>query len=341
MKRKKVIIMLLLCLLTLARSTKIYAYEDETTINVVVNGDKTSREYLRYMIYVSDNENKTNVVYDKFYSNVTTIYINGETYIYGEGTDIIEPYFDEDNSAYISTQSFGEIIVTQTIRIVKGETDNVNDTVLVSYDVQSLSDTSQAHKDNVDSQNDNNYVGLRVMEDIMINNDDKCDITVDDIPITNETIFETENLTYSWAVSSTEKDNIAYTGSVWNSENPYDSVTFANWDSVYETYWHYVPNNSIVISDAAVCYEWNERELASGSTISFSVNNNILVDRKVAGTISIDVKEDNNSKDTSKNNFLNKIVTNDKTPFVIVLVVAILSIGIFFVLSKKRQMGDK
>lgn len=328
---KKILLCLTVVILTFVNIETIYAQDKTTTINVVVDGDENSYEYLRYKIYVTENSGEVNLFYEKFFSSISTICINGEEFIYGEGEDIVKPYYDDETNSYISSQSFSNINVVQSIKIVNQDN---KDSIVVSYDVS-----------NAATEDDNKVlVAIRVMQDVSISDNDKCNIQVDKSIVTNESQFEYDNLGANWGISSSEDSNIYYYSKPYNGQNPYDQLVFANWGSMYEEYWNYIPDNSKTIDDTAVSYIWKEKEILPGETVNYSIANYIKADTDITGTISIEVINDNHGvteKDKQQNN---SILTGDNIPFFIVTVLLVIASGTFYVLRKggrKKENENK
>ena len=91
-------------------------------IRLTVEQDSDQSEYLRFCLDTNNGQTSTkdddqkNLTYKNFYSGYTTLNINGENYIYGEGTDTREPAYDASTGSHTSSQKFGDVEIQQTCK---------------------------------------------------------------------------------------------------------------------------------------------------------------------------------------------------------------------------------
>ena len=213
-----------------------------------VEGDKEQGEYLRYHLNttggqtVTQDDDEKNLTYQNFYSGYTTININGQEYIYGRGTDVSEPEYKVSEKSHISSQKFGDVVIEQRLSFVEGFTPGYEDMLKITYKVVSAGEGEN--------------VGVRILIDPMLDKDDAVTITADDVNIMNESIFN-EKLPKVWRAENTDNSNISAYGRFDNVSMSPDSVTYANWNNVYDCVWGYKPDINKIINDAAIAIEWN------------------------------------------------------------------------------------
>lgn len=228
---------------------------ENSFISLSVEQDKKEGEYLRYRLSTTggktnnDEDDNKNITYRNFYSGYTTLCINGSYYIYGRGEDVCEPKYDIENRCHVSAQKFGDVIIEQKLSFAEVYTPEYEDMLKISYRV-------------IDA-GENTAVGVRLLIDPMLSDDDIPYAAVNDIQISNEAVFNGE-LPDSWKVTSRNNNKIAAFGKTSAEENAPDSLIFADWGKLYDTMWDYTPDISSVLTDTAVAVIWNPEENVSG-----------------------------------------------------------------------------
>lgn len=228
-----------------------------------VEQDSNEGEYLRFNLetVVGDEnnleDNEKSLLYSNFFSGYTTIHYDGQEFMYGRGTDIIKPYYNSETKEYISNQKFGNLLVEQKLSFCKGFTEGYDDMLKVVYSV-------------TNEDENNSLVGVRLLIDPMLDNDDKCKVEIDNVSFTNEARFFSDNIPQKWSVKSSDESIIAF-GKIDNGVGtPVDSLVFANWNSLYDNRWIYDVDTSVVNNDCAIALSWNDNEIKSGETKNYT-----------------------------------------------------------------------
>ncbi|MDO5561125.1 MAG: hypothetical protein Q4F95_16225, partial [Oscillospiraceae bacterium] len=284
MKYKKVLslILTLAALGSAASGAAVFASENDAAVydcsmenafvKLSVEQDKTQGEYLRYGLDTvkgqlsNDNDDNKNLTYANFFSGFTTLNINGQNYVYGRGTDESEPYFDASDRCHVSSQKFGDVVIEQKLSLAEGFTPGCDDMLKVSYTVLDASE--------------NDRIGIRVLIDPMISDDDKAKLRTGKTDILKEAVFSNENIPSHWAADFSGSQDISAYGKVNSGENAPDSLIFANWDSLYDSVWNFSPDIDKEISDAACALKWEPEDNAAGKEYCayYGVKNSALAD---------------------------------------------------------------
>ena len=319
MKKKKAMLITAAVLAAQVMSIPVYAAENNVSINeesmyndylnICVENDSSQSEYCRFVIRTKEgslstnNDNDKKLTYSNFYSSYTTININGEDYIYGEGEEIQEPVFDKETKSSISIQKFGDIEITQFLRFVNGFTDKYNDMVEISYEIKNTS-KEEAN------------VGIRVMIDAMPGDDDKGTIKVNSSEYEKEFELKDEDVTKEWSVFSNNDNEIeAYGKASSNTDVIPSKIQFANWNNLYDNRWDYSVNYDEANEDSAIAIVWNDVNIESGEKKILSTcygvrnvdetpkeeeNNNKEEDNKQEDNKQDDNKQEDNKQENNK-----------------------------------------
>jgi len=319
MKKKKAMLITTAILAAQVMSIPVYAAENNVSINeesmyndylnICVENDSSQSEYCRFVIRTKEgslstnNDNDKKLTYSNFYSSYTTININGEDYIYGEGEEIQKPVFDKETKSSISIQKFGDIEITQFLRFVNGFTDKYNDMVEISYEIK-----------NTGKEEAN--VGIRVMIDAMPGDDDKGTIKVNSSEYEKEFELKDEDVTKEWSVFSNNDNEIeAYGKASSNTDVIPNKIQFANWNNLYDNRWDYFVNYDEANEDSAIAIVWNDVNIESGEKKILSTcygvrnvdetpkeeeNNNKEEDNKQEDNKQDDNKQENNKQENNK-----------------------------------------
>lgn len=244
-------------------------------IRLTVEQDSSQSEYLHFHLDTNngqtiskDDDNKT-LTYKNFYSGYTTININGEYYIYGEGTDTQEPVYDISTGSHTSAQKFGDVEIKQTLTFAEGFTKDNNDMLRISYKVISA--------------DENDKIGVRILLDPMIENDDALKLSVNDISIGSETAFN-ESVPDVWQADiRTDKNISAYGKNNVDTLKP-DSLTLANWNMLYDELWDTPYNTEKAIDDSAIAVKWEPLKAVGKEFVSYyGIKNEAIDTKKITG----------------------------------------------------------
>ncbi|MEE0872765.1 MAG: hypothetical protein UIH27_04735 [Ruminococcus sp.] len=201
----------------------------------------------------NDADDNKNLMYENFYSSYTTIAVNGKAYRFGEGESVAKPYYDRGKDACITVQKFGAVEVTQSLTFADGMETGHDDMLLVSYSAENTG-------------SDSVLLGFRIMIDSQLDKDDRCKTKADNAPVAFEKKYS-DSLPGTWQVASQDGAVTAY-GKL--STMP-DSVILANWSSLSDKKWNYIPDASKDISDAAAALVWDNSTLEAGQSGNYSV----------------------------------------------------------------------
>lgn len=252
-------------------------------IRLTVEQDSSQMEYLRFCLDTNNGQTATkdddqkNLTYKNFYSGYTTLNINGENYVYGTGTDTSEPKYDASKGTHTSSQMFGDVEVMQTLTFAEGFTKGYNDMLRISYKVLSA------------GEDDN--IGVRILLDPMIEEDDGLKLSVNDISVNEETAFHAP-VPDVWKADITVDKEITAYGKNNVTELKPDSLTFANWDSLYNDVWNTAFNSTESISDSGVAVKWEPVSAAGREFTSYyGIKNDAVKKDDVTGKTKVSSPE--------------------------------------------------
>ena len=236
------------------------------TETVRVSGNKLSNDYIelavssngRYTIGTSggnpesstDNNKKLLYGHSSPGSSYTTIRVDEENYIFGEGTFTISPSFDEQLGMNKSEQMIDGLRVKQELSIVKNTATDREDLVEIKYIVKNESTSPKS-------------IGVRIMMDTMLGANDAVPFRVRSGVITHEREYAKGTVPQYWqAFDSLESPQVVSQGTLLQSvgNNP-DRVQFTNWRRVHDCEWGYKVNTSYSNGDSAVSVIWDTNTL--------------------------------------------------------------------------------
>ena len=265
MKRKKISIAILVSILAVLQIATIgisalhtdKSFMENDYLKLYVGQDRHNLG--RYQVSANkgnldnDADDNKNLMYENFYSSYTTIAVNGKAYRFGEGESVAKPYYDRGKDACITVQKFGAVEVTQSLTFADGMETGHDDMLLVSYSAENTG-------------SDSVLLGFRIMIDSQLDKDDRCKTKADNAPVAFEKKYS-DSLPGTWQVDSQDGAVTAY-GKL--STMP-DSVILANWSSLSDKKWNYIPDASKDISDAAAALVWDNSTLEAGQSGNYSV----------------------------------------------------------------------
>lgn len=235
-------------------STTVYESSMQNSyIKLSVEQDPNQGEFLRYKLDTSGGQSSNSkddnqkLTYGNFYSGLTVLNINGANYTYGRGETVGTPSFDADSRSHTSQQRFGDTVIEQKLQFAEGFTKGYDDMLKITYTVKSAPE--------------NTNIGLDILIDPMISDDDKTEISANDVKIMNETVFN-GSVPKEWKVTKTNSGDVTAYGKV--NENAPDSLIFANWDSIYNELHDFQPDMNAPIEDGAADFRWNTAAVSAG-----------------------------------------------------------------------------
>ncbi len=179
----------------------------------------------------------------------TTINVNGVISQF-TASDIT---YDAVNSKSTAKSTYNGIDVAQELSIIENSATGREDVVQIKYTVKNTTDSSQD-------------VGLRIMMDTMLGNNDAAPFRVNGKNITTETEYVGHSIPQIWqAFDTITNPGVVAQGTFYKSGDlKPDKVQFTNWGHVTSTLWNYITQNGYTNGDSAVSITWNENVLASG-----------------------------------------------------------------------------
>lgn len=263
--------------------------------------------YNRFVLFDGRDKKLANIeselMYSRFYSSFTTVNINGKEYIYGTGETVTKPYFNSDSNVVISCESFDGIKVTQKLSFAQGYS-SAKDMLKAEYSIDNQTESSA-------------NVGIRIMIDPMLYDDDNAVISVNGGSITGETEFRNESVPKEWSVENSEKNITVY--GITECGNTPDAVQFVNWNNAYENIWNY-KTASQKIEDCAVAFVWDFDGISPKENIELSTRYGFK-------------SKDNSSSDNGS------IPTSDKSAPVVMVVIAVIALAAIVALLLYKKKG--
>ena len=218
--------------------------------------------------YASDNEQILLFGHPKPWSSFTTVRLDGEPIIFG--SDILS-YSRENRSVSAEMEALG-VKVTQTVALIHNPKTGLDDTVQISYRLESVDE--QTHE-----------ADLRILLDTMLGYNDGAPFKVPglgDVTTEKDLISQSINPRFGMptlpsfyqAYDDLDDAQVFAVGTLRKRDWPDpDRVTFANWTEIYDESqpWDYVTDpDTAVTGDSAVAIWWEGREIAPGAPVSFA-----------------------------------------------------------------------
>jgi len=219
--------------------------------------------------------NKTLMFFKKdIQTSFTTFRIDGEDYIFGQtyayslskNARITGASRVEENSIVTDYRIDTGLTVTQTLTFIEEETDTNYGNVYIQYEL-----TNQTGREVL--------AGARILQDIMLGDNDGVAVKVGDSFYDKETYFEGDAVPDVWRATDNEFGpnlvGYGYTNG-WGNIKP-DKMLVAHWQGISQTPYQYSVDTSRNFTmesdygakDTAVAYYWNERNLADQSSVFF------------------------------------------------------------------------
>ncbi|MDC0706643.1 MULTISPECIES: OmpL47-type beta-barrel domain-containing protein [Priestia] len=205
------------------------------------------------------NDDNHNMLYGhpSPWSSYTTLNIDGDISVFSPNKDL--PIDDEDQLSNSSSETIGNLKITQKVSIVHNTNTNRNDTVQIHYTI-------------TNNDNSKHDVGMRIMMDTMLGSNDAAPFRIPGIGSVNtETELLDNQIPQYWqAFDSLTNPTVTSQGTLYesNNEKP-DKVQFTSWSQVYNNPWNYQIQKDSYTGDSAVSVYWNPNSLAPGESKDF------------------------------------------------------------------------
>ncbi|MGM0437564.1 MAG: hypothetical protein ACQEQD_04765 [Bacillota bacterium] len=229
------------------------------------------------------------------WTSYTTIRIDGKNYVFGGETErragkdanygeVIKEPVVEDNIIKSSYRING-IVVEQNLSIVKSSTTGLYDTAQIKY---KLTNNSEQDKN----------IGLRVMLDTMLGENDGAPLRMGEEAITTDKLFSKNEISnFYQAFDSISEPKVTSQGTLKGpGVTVPDNVYFSDWGSLADGSWDFDfnPGEEFIRKggyevDSAVAMYWENNKLAPGESKIFTTNYGLGGISIVPGLLSLGV----------------------------------------------------
>jgi hypothetical protein len=304
-----IILIIFLFTITLYAKGDLYIQTDEYDnlrlgndyIVIVVNKDQNGLG--RFAIETTggapfrDNDDYKPLVYGrpKPWTSYTSIWINDKKFVFGGKTErragrsgkygiIKEGPIVKDGSIYTSVK-IDNILVEQILTIVKSSTTGLYDSVQIKYRVENMGLEKQK-------------LGLRIMLDTMLGENDGAPFRIGTYAITSDQLFLKDQLPSFWqAFDSISKPNVTSQGTFISSEvTAPDKVYLSDWGSLADGVWDFDfnPGQDFIRkgefeTDSAIALYWIPEYLEPGAVKTYISNYGLGGITIVPGLLSLGV----------------------------------------------------
>ena len=270
-------------------------------ISIFVNQNENNRG--RFAIDVTggapmrDGDNGKPLIYGHPtpWTSYTTIKIDGKNYVFGGKSnkragkganygELVKAPTIEDNRI-ITEYKYGQVVVTQILTFVKSTTTGLPDTAQIRYRV-----TNQAEKAK--------EIGLRVMIDTMLGENDGAPFRIKNKAITYDKLYTASKIPSFWqAFDTLNNPKVTAQGTIKGQglTEPTE-VYFADWGSLADGVWDFDfnPNQEFLRKgefelDSAMALFWQSQKLAPGETKDYVSNYGLGGITIVPGLLSLGV----------------------------------------------------
>ena len=271
-------------------------------IVIVVNKDENAQG--RFAIETTggapfqDSDDNKPLVYGrpKPWTSYTTIWLNGDYYVFGGETGrragaagkygkvVQEPYVN-NGSIITSTNIKDTLLVEQFLTIVKSSTTGLYDSVQIKYRVENID--NKPHK-----------IGLRIMLDTMLGENDGAPFRIGNDAVTTDTIYYEKQLPQFWqAFDSISNPSVTSQGTFTGpGVTPPDQVKLADWGSMADGVWDFDFNPGEIFLrkgeyeiDSAIALYWVPEYLEPGESRSYITNYGLGGITVVPGLLSLGI----------------------------------------------------
>ena len=232
------------------------------SLRATVNNDLLSNEYLELWAgggyftlgtkegdpgLTTDNNKIMIFGHPNSSTSYTTINVAGTNYKYGASNGV----FDAEKQAYISSNVYDGIEITQELKIVKNKGTERDDVLQIKYTARNTTDEVIE-------------VGTRIMIDTMLGSNDAAPFKIPGYgSVTTEKEFVGDDIPVFWQAfdSLTNPGVISQGRFLTDGYEAPDKVQFTNWGRVYGTSWEYQIRSGSSNGDSAVSAIWNLSDL--------------------------------------------------------------------------------
>ena len=206
----------------------------------------------------SDTDNNKKLLYGHPGSETTNtmVRIDGDDFWFDDY--VIETVFSADGTEAITTAVIGDVTVKQILTLTANPYTGMEDLVSIRYTYTNASNTAK-------------QVGVRIMLDTMLGNNDGSPFRVNGEDVTKEVEFSGNNVPQYWqSFDSLQNPRVTASGFFYFSEGEKpDKVQFVAWPNIVSAPWGYEVNPyDFVTSDSAVAAYFNPRTVAAGGSYS-------------------------------------------------------------------------
>src|SRR6056297_1257188 len=312
-KYKKIILIALLIILTFniqaAAQNNFFQNEDENNnlrfgneyIVIVVNQNDNSQG--RFAVETTggaparENDDNKPLIYGRPnpWTSYTSLWINEEKYVFGGRTErragddakygqVIQEPTVEDNRIITKT-SFGDIIVEQILSIVRSSTTGLADSAQIQYRI-------------INEGNEEEKVGLRVMLDTMLGENDGAPFRLGEDTISTDKLYYDKQLDDFWqAFDSVSNPQVTSQGSFIGPDvSTPDRVYFSDWGSLADGIWDFDfnPGQEFIRKgeyeiDSAIAMFWIPEKIPAGESKTYITKYGLGGITIVPGLISLGV----------------------------------------------------
>src|SRR5690554_764294 len=232
----------------------------------------------------------------KPWTSYTTIWLNGDHYVFGGETgrragksgkyeEVIRGPLVEDNCVKTVTRIGDKLDVEQVLSFVKSTTTGLYDTIQIKYRIENISTESQK-------------IGLRVMLDTMLGENDGAPFRIGDDAVTTDTVYYNKQLPEFWmAFDSISDPSVTSQGTFTGpGVTPPDRVNLADWGSMADGVWDFDfnPGEEFLRKgeyeiDSAIAMYWVPEYLGPGESRSYITNYGLGGITVVPGLLSLGV----------------------------------------------------
>jgi len=315
MRKRQIMVILALLLMTIIFSYG-YAVQAETFseeddhgnlrlgneyIVIVVNQEENARSRFAVETTGGDPGTETDeeepLIYGRPipWTSYTTVQIDGENYVFGGETDrragaganygeeIQVPEVEDDS--IVSKYQIAEFEVTQKLELIQSTTTGLYDTARIEY---SLTNTGDEPAD----------LGLRIMLDTMLGENDGSPFRLEDEAITVDTRYDREELPdFYQSFDSLSDPHVTSQGSFISPEvDTPDRAKMSNWGSLADGVWdfNFNPGEEFIREgeyeiDSAIALYWDPQEVQPGETVTYATSYGLGGITMVPGLLSLGV----------------------------------------------------
>ncbi|MGM0420728.1 MAG: hypothetical protein ACQEQG_06990 [Bacillota bacterium] len=229
------------------------------------------------------------------WTSYTTLRIDGENYVFGgeterragEGANYGELVQRPQviNDAIVTTYEISSLQVEQSLQLVRSSTTGLSDTTRIEYNITNIGEEPKE-------------LGLRVMLDTMLGENDGAPFRVEDRAITTDTRFDQEELPpFYQSFDSLTDPQVTSQGSFSgpNVDTP-DRVYMSDWGSLADDPWdfNFNPGEEFVREgefeiDSAIALYWDPETIEPNETFSYTTEYGLGGITMVPGLLSLGV----------------------------------------------------